>query len=88
MYVFVKEKDWLGFHLFDRGSVTVTWKIESIVSLNKPKNIINVDSLFGSMNNIIRFMPSLAATTEPFRTLLRNVQGSNKNLIMKKLLQK
>ena len=53
------------------------WRVESTLKMKKQENITNVRSLFGSVNQFIRFIPKLPATTEPTRGLRNNVHDAN-----------
>ena len=70
MCFFQKEIDWLGFKISNSGKKPLVRKSESIKSLPNPKNISELRSLFGSINQYMKFVPNLSTLSSPLRPLL------------------
>ena len=65
------EIDWLGFSISEKGIKPLNEKIQGISEKMKPKNLKDLRSFLGAVNQLIKFIPGLAQLTEPFRDLLK-----------------
>ena len=67
---FQKEKEWLGFKISKSGITPFFDKSKAIKDLPIPKNLKELRSFFGSINQYIKFVPNLASLGSPLRPLL------------------
>ena len=67
---FQKKIEWLGFKISNSGVKPLVGKSDSIKSLPKPKNISELRSFFGSINQYNKFVPNLTTLSSPLRPLL------------------
>ena len=65
------EIEWLGFDISEKGVKPHNEKIQGISGKMKPKNLKDLRSYLGAVNQLIQFIPGLAQLTEPFRDLLK-----------------
>ena len=65
------EIDWLGFRISEKGIKPLNEKIQGISEKIKPKNLKELRSYLGAVNQLTKFIPGLAKITEPFRDLLK-----------------
>ena len=67
---FQKEIEWLGFKISKTGIIPLFDKSKTIKDLPVPKNLKELRSFFGSLNQYIRFVQNLASLGSPLRPLL------------------
>ena len=67
---FQKEIEWLGFKTSNLGVKPLVGKSNSIKSLPNPKNIFELRSFSGSINQYVKFVPNLSSLSSPLRPLL------------------
>ena len=67
---FQKEIEWLGFKTSKTGIIPLFDKSKAINGLPVPKNLKELRSFFGSINQYIKFLPNLASLGSPLRPLL------------------
>ena len=67
---FQKEIEWLGLKISTLGVKPLVGKSDSIKSLPNPKNISELRSFFGSINQYMKFVPNLSPLSSPLRPLL------------------
>ena len=67
---FQKEKEWLGFKISKSGIASLIDKTKAIKQIPTPKNLKELRSFFGSTNQYIKFVPSLASLESALRPLL------------------
>ena len=67
---FQKEIEWLGFKISKSGITPLFDKSKAIKDLPIPKNLKELRSFFGSINQYIKFVPNLASLGSPLRPLL------------------
>ena len=65
------EIDWLGFSISEKGIKPLNEKVQGITEKLKPKNLKELRSYLGAVNQLTKFIPGLAQITEPFRDLLK-----------------
>ena len=65
------EIEWLGFDISEKGVKPHNEKTQGISGKMKPKNLKDLRSYLGAVNQLIKFIPGLAQLTEPFRDLLK-----------------
>ena len=65
------EIDWLGFNISEKGIKPLNEKVQGITEKLKPKNLKELRSYLGAVNQLTKFIPGLAQITEPFRDLLK-----------------
>ena len=70
MCIFPKKIEWLGFKILNSGMKPLVGKSDSIKNLPNPKNISELRSFFGSINQYIKFVPNLSYLSSPLRPLL------------------
>ena len=63
--------DWRGFRISEKGIKPLNEKIQGISEKMKPKNLKELRSYLGAVNQLTKFKPGLAKITEPFRDLLK-----------------
>ena len=69
--LFQKKKiEWLGFKISNSGVKSLMGKSDSIKNLPIPKNIPELRSLFGSINQYMKLVPNLSSLSSPLRPLL------------------
>ena len=69
--VAVKSTEWLGFKLTPNGITPIQSKVQGITDRIRPKNLKQLRSLMGAVNQLNKFIPNLAALCAPLRPLLR-----------------
>ena len=67
---FQKEIEWLGVKISKSGITPLFDKSKAIKDLPIPKNLKELRSFFGSINQYIKFVPNLASLGSPLRPLL------------------
>ena len=67
---FQKEIEWLGFKISKTGIVPLFDKSKAMKDLPIPKNLKELRSFFGSINQYIKLAPNLASLGSPLRPLL------------------
>ena len=67
---FQKEKVWLGFKISKSGIALLIDKTKAIKDIPIPKNLKELRSFFGSTNQYIKFVPSLASLGSALGLLL------------------
>ena len=72
---FNSEIKWLGFKISGEGVRPLVGKADAIKNLPIPKNISELRSFFGSVNQYGKFVSNLSTLSSPLRPLL------NKNLL-------
>ena len=65
------EIEWLGFDISEKGVKPHNEKIQGISGKMKSKNLKDLRSYLGAVNQLIKFIHGLAQLTEPFRDLLK-----------------
>ena len=68
--LFQKKIEWLGFKISNSGVKSLMGKSDSIKNLPIPKNIPELKSLFGSINQCMKLVPNLSSLSSPLRPLL------------------
>ena len=63
--------EWLGFEISDPGIVPQNDKVQAITERLKPKNLKELRSYLGAINQLAKFLPNLAQTTHGSRDLLK-----------------
>ena len=58
---FENEIEWLGFKISNSGVKPLLGKSDSIKNLPSPKNISELRSFFGSINQYMKFVPNLSS---------------------------
>ena len=66
---FHKKIEWLGFKISNLGVKLLVGKSDSIKSLPNSKNISELRSFFGSINQYMKFVPNLSNLSSPLRPL-------------------
>ena len=67
---FQKEIEWLGFKISEARVRSLVGKADAINKLPIPKNIYELRSFFGSINQNIKFVPNFSILSSPLRPLL------------------
>ena len=67
---FKSDIEWLGFKISGDGVRPLVRKADAIKNLPTPKNISELRSFFGSINQYVKFVPNLSTLSSPFRPLL------------------
>ena len=67
---FKSDIEWLGFKISGDGVRPLVGKADAIKSLPIPKNISELRSFFGSINQYVNFVPNLSTLSSPLRPLL------------------
>lgn len=62
---------YMGHLLTDEGLKADPAKIAAISQMDRPKDVMGVQRLIGTVNYLTRFLPNLADTLQPFRQLTR-----------------
>ena len=62
--------EWLGFKIFGDRVRPLVGKADAIKNLPTPKNISELRSFFGSINQYVKFVPNLSTLISPLRPLL------------------
>ena len=62
--------EWLGFKISGDGVRPLVGKADAIKNLPTPKNISELRSFFGSINQYVNFVPNLSTLSSPLRPLL------------------
>ena len=65
------EIDWLGYKISSNGIKPQNEKVQGLSEKMKPKNLKDLKSYLGSVNQLTKFIAGLAQITEPIRDLLR-----------------
>ena len=66
-----KEIEWLGYKLTQNGISPINTKIQAITEKLRPKNLKELRSYLGAVNQMNRFIPNLAQLCFPLRPLLK-----------------
>ena len=69
---FQSEVEWVGYKISSKGIKPINEKVQAITEKMKPKNLTELRSYLGAVNQLSRFIPNLAMKTEPFRDLLKH----------------
>ena len=67
---FKSDIKWLGFKISGDGVRPLVGKADTIKNLPTPKNISELRSFFGSINQYVKFVPNLSTFSSPLRPLL------------------
>ena len=67
---FKSDIEWLGFKISGDGVRPLVGKADAIKILPTPKNISELRSFFGSINQYVKFVPNLSTLSSPLRPLL------------------
>ena len=67
---FKSEIEWLGFKISGEGVRPLVGRADAIKNLPIPKNISELRSFFGSINQYVKFVPDLSTPSSPLRPLL------------------
>ena len=67
---FKSDIEWLGFKISGDGVRLLVGKADAIKSLPTPKNISELRSFFGSINQYVKLAPNLSTLISPLRPLL------------------
>jgi hypothetical protein len=70
----VKELDFFGHQLSDKGIDVTRDKVAAILNARTPENVGEVRSFMGLVTFCARFIPNLASVADPLRKLTRNNQ--------------
>ena len=70
---FKPDFEWLGFKISGDGVRPLVGKADAIKNLPTPKNISELCSFFGSINQYVKFFPNLSTLSSPLRTLLNKI---------------
>ena len=62
----------MGYKISSKGIKPINEKVQAITEKMKPKNLTELRSYLGAVNQLSRFIPNLAMKTEPFRDLLKH----------------
>ena len=62
---FKSDIEWLGFKISGNGVRPLVGKAEAIKNLPTPKNISELRSFFGSINQYVKFVPNLSTLSSP-----------------------
>ena len=65
------EIEWLGYKLTQTGITPLNSKVQAITEKLKPKNLKELRSYLGAVNQMNRFIPNLAQLCHAFRPLLK-----------------
>ena len=65
------EIEWLGFKLTNQGILPVNSKVQGITEKLRPTNLKELRSFLGAVNQFNKFIPDLASTCFPFRSILK-----------------
>ena len=65
-----KDIEWLVFKISNSGAKPLVGKSDLIKSFVHPKNISELRSFFGSINENMKFFPNLSILSSPLRPLL------------------
>ncbi|CAK1585215.1 unnamed protein product [Parnassius mnemosyne] len=71
-HFFKRSVTYLGYVINRQGLKTCPKKIESILSIPRPQNILEVKRFLGIINYYRKFIPRASAILHPFHELLRN----------------
>ena len=75
------EIEWLGFRISGDGVRPLFGKADAIKNLPMPKNISELRSFFGSINQDVKFVPNLLTLSSPLRPLLNKNRFTNGAMI-------
>ena len=70
MRIFKSDNEWLGFKISGNGKQPLVGKADAIKNLPTPKNISELRSFFGPINQYVRLVPNLSTLSSPLRPLL------------------
>ena len=70
---FKSDFEWLGFKISGDGVRPLVGKADAIKILPTPKNISELRSFFGSINQYVKFVPNLSTLSSPLRPLLNKI---------------
>ena len=65
------EIEWLGYKLSGEGVAPINGKIQGISERLRPNNLKELRSFLGAVNQLNKFVPDLANTCAPFRSILK-----------------
>ena len=71
--LFKSDIEWLGFKISGDGVQPLVGKADTIKNLPTPKNISELRSFFGSINQYVKFVPNLSTLSSPLRPLLKKI---------------
>ena len=66
-----QEIEWLGFKLTNSGISPINSKVQGITEKLRPTNLKELRSFLGAVDQFNKFMPDLASTCFPFRSILK-----------------
>ena len=69
-----EETDWLGYKLSQTGIKPINSKVQAITEKLTPKNLKELRSYLGAVNQLNRFIPNLAQLCHELRPLLKKYQ--------------
>ena len=72
-----EEVEWLGYKLSQTGIKPINSKVQAITKTLTPKNLKELRSYLGAMNQLNRFIPNLAQLCHELRPLLKKDQPWN-----------
>ena len=71
----VKNLDFLGYHISEKGLSTCSEKIRAVNNFPRPKDTSAVRAFLGLINYYGKFIPKLSTVSEPLNKLLRKTTG-------------
>ena len=71
--------EWLGYDISAEGITPQNEKVQAITKKLQPKNLKELRSYLGAVNQLIKFIPNLAQITHGFRDLLKKEGEYNWN---------
>ena len=63
--------EWLGFNISRTGISPINGKVQGITERLRPKNLKQLRSYLGAVNQMNKFVPDLAGICYPFRSILK-----------------
>ena len=82
---FKSDIEWLGFKISADGVRPLVGKADAIKNLPIPKNISELRSFFGSINQYVKFVPNLSTLSFPLRPKAEIVNiTDNSHFVIKK----
>ena len=66
-----QEIEWLGFKMTSQGISPINSKVQGITEKLRPTNLKELRSFLGAVNQFNNFIPDLALTCFPFRSILK-----------------
>ena len=67
-----RETEWLGYILSAEGIKPINEKVQAITEKLRPKNLKDLRSFMGAINQLNKFIPNLANICAPLRPLLKH----------------